>query len=92
MLLVRSRTRADIEALRRLIPGIEPFEDTGADYRWRAVVPRERWQAVVATLVGEIDYGNFKNAVGDRQGLERVGVYHEVWRVLGRLQTGDDPS
>jgi hypothetical protein len=86
LLLVRARTREDIEALREQIPALEPFEDRSADYRHRAVVTREHWRDAVAQLVGAIDYGNFKSAVGKRQGWDRERVYHAVWDVLARLQ------
>ncbi len=40
-IIVRCRTREDLEALREQIPGLEPFEDPAADYRWRAIVSRQ---------------------------------------------------
>ncbi len=66
--IVRARTRDDIEALRRQIPGIEPFEDATADYRHRAVVGRAEWVAAVAQLASAIDYDNFKDEVAERPG------------------------
>jgi hypothetical protein len=84
--LVRARTREDIEALRRQIPDIEPFEDLEADYRHRAIVTRAEWVSAVAQLASEIDYDNFKNAVAARQGHERAGIYGRVWGGLLSLQ------
>ena len=91
-LLVRARTRDDIEALREQIPALEPFEDPSADYRHRAVVGRAEWLVAVAQLVTEIDYDNFKSAVADRQGSERAALYGVLWQELRRLQQsrGDD--
>ena len=90
-LLVRARTREDIEALREQIPGIEPFEDRTADYRHRAVVSRADWTAAFAQLVVDIDYDNFKNAVAERQSPERAALYGVLWGELRRLQrSGDD--
>lgn len=86
LLLVRARTREDIEALGAQIPTIEPFEDGGADYRWRALVSRADWEQALVRLARGIDYDNFKNAVEVRQGPEREAVYHRVWRELLRLQ------
>lgn len=91
-LLVRARTREDIEALRVQIPDLRPFSDSRADYRWRAVVTRAEWIAALAQLVSEIDYPNFKSAVGSRQGAERAHVYGEVWRILASLQEGDESA
>ncbi len=89
-LLVRARSRADIEALREQLPDLEPFSDDKADYRWRAVVTREDWAQALKALAGDIDYDNFKNAVSDRQSDERVRLYHEVWAILLKIQTHDD--
>lgn len=85
-LVVRARTREDIEALATQIPDLDPFEDPAADYRWRAVVSRGDWQLAVADLAAAIDYPNFKNAVAERQGSERAGIYGRVWSVLLALQ------
>ena len=84
--IVRARTREDIEALREQIPDLEPFEDPSADYRHRAIVDRAEWVAAIAQLTIEIDYDNFKNAVARRQGPERASVYGTVWRDLLQLQ------
>ena len=85
-LIVRARRREDLEALAELIPDLEIFSDRRADYRWRAVVARAEWALAVAQLAAEIDYSNFKSAVGQRQDDERAGLYAEVWRVLYGLQ------
>ncbi len=88
--LVRARTREDIEALRRQIPEIEPFEDLDADYRHRAVVTRAEWVSAVAQFASEIDYGNFKSAVAVEQGHERAAVYSRLWGDLRTLQTDEE--
>lgn len=85
--LVRARTREDIEALRGQIPDLEPFEDPDADYRWRAVVERSAWARALAELGEAIDYDNFKSAVGDRQGRERARLYGRIWGELLSLQS-----
>ena len=85
--IVRARTREDIEALRR------------ADPRHRAVRGRRRPTTAtarssaapsgsrpLAQLASAIDYDNFKNAVAERQGPERAALYGVVWRELRRLQ------
>lgn len=84
--IVRARTREDIEALRRQIPDIEPFEDAAADYRHRAVVSRAEWVSAVAQLASEIEYDNFKSEVARCQGPERASLYGRVWAVLRTLQ------
>jgi hypothetical protein len=86
-LLVRARTREDIEALREQIPTLRVFSDPDADYRWRAVVSRAEWVAALALLADRIRYDNFKAEVDTRQGREREQLYERVWRELRRLQT-----
>ena len=85
-LLVRARARADLEALEELIGPIEILSTPRADYPWRAIISRERWSAAVVLLTAEIDYDNFKAAVGDRQGSRREEVYRGVWSLLVRSQ------
>ena len=85
-LIVRARTREDIEALREQIPAIEPFEDAGADYRHRACVSRAEWLAAVAQLTADIDYDNFKSEVAREQGYERARLYGHVWGEMLGLQ------
>lgn len=87
-LIVRGRSRDDLEALRQQIPDLEPFEDPAADYRHRAYVSRAEWLAAVAQLTCEVDYDNFKSAVAERQGQERARVYGRIWGELRELQDG----
>jgi len=84
--LVRSRTREDSMALAAAVEGAEVIETPQADYRWRVRVRRSNWMSYVAAQALAIDYDNFKNAVAKRQGVERAGVYGDVWSVLLRLQ------
>ncbi len=84
--LVRARTRADIEALGEQIPDLDPFEDPEADYRWRAFIDRADWERAVVRLTEEIDYPNFKARVCECQGPERAARYEELWWKLRALQ------
>ncbi len=84
--LVRARVREDLEALRDVLPELEPWHDPSADSAWRARISRGEWGYALGVMAGEIDYRNFKNAVAERQGYERASVYGEVWRVLYNLQ------
>lgn len=84
--LVRARTRADIEALGEQIPDLDPFEDPEADYHWRAFIDRADWERAVVRLTEAIDYPNFKAGVGERQGPERAALYEELWWKLRALQ------
>jgi hypothetical protein len=80
--LVRARVRGDLERLAEILPHLERWHDPDADYAWRALVDRREWAYALGVMAGEIDYRNFKDAVADRQGRTRAGVYGKVWRVL----------
>jgi hypothetical protein len=86
LVLVRSRTRDDLLALRTQVPSLELWEDPSADYRWRAEVTREDWRVAVSELANVIDYGNFKSEVALRQGSLRATLYERVWSMLRALQ------
>lgn len=92
VVLVRGRVRADLEALKAQIPGLDVFEDPTADYRWRAEVTRAEWTRAASELAASVDYDNFKNAVARWQGQERHDIYSEVWAVLTRLAGVDGRS
>ena len=85
-LIVRARDAGDIEALRDQIPGIQPFEDASADYRYRAHVSRSEWVAALAQLTSDLDYDNFKSEVARRQGADRARLYGHIWGELLELQ------
>ncbi len=87
-LTIRARSR---DALDRLRAGLLPelgatVEDRRADYRYRAQAPRDAVARAMAEAVRQLDYSNFKSAVGKRQGQARAHLYHDVWEVMYRLQ------
>ncbi|MEY4761461.1 MAG: hypothetical protein RLZZ200_1317 [Pseudomonadota bacterium] len=90
-LTVRSRVRGDLVALQqRFLHSLGPItESRNTDYRYRAQAPQAEVAAAMAAMVGAIDYGNFKSEVSKRQGAARANLYHDVWDVLYRLQTGE---
>ena len=73
MLHVRARREGDIEAI---FPGTKITHTPGADYKYRADVPRKHVAEAVAQHVEEIAYTNFKNSVPDRQ---RHDTYMDIW-------------
>lgn len=89
-LIVRTRVREDIEALRELIPEIEPFSGGSSDYRWRATVTKAEWVVALAQLVADLDYPNFKNAVAKQQGRDRANAYYAIWDEMVKLQKSRD--
>lgn len=80
ILIVRSRFRGHIE---RIFPNAHVIEDATRDYRYRAVLPVKEVSTVIARLVSEICYDNFKNSLNmnDQGYLEScVEVYNTVAR------------
>ncbi len=84
--LVRARAREDLEALQVQVPDLSIWEDSAADYRFRARLSRVEWIQAVAQMAAAVDYDNFKNAVRDRQGSARAQLYSTVWAALRALQ------
>jgi hypothetical protein len=80
LLLVRGRCKGDIE---RVFPQASVEETPKADYRFRAVIPREEVSQALTRAVMEIDYGNFKNSVRER---DRHDVYAKCWSNMYALQ------
>ena len=89
-LVVRGRLKADVDAFcARACDLYDQCEldaprptvqhTPKADYHYRVRIPREVFGLMLQVLVREIDYGNFKSAVGERQGHARKSVYHRVW-------------
>ena len=73
ILLVRARVKGDIEAA---FPGITAHITPGADYRFRAEIPRARVALFLQQHVQEINYPNFKKGVKDKV---RRAWYSRVW-------------
>lgn len=89
-LCVRARVRTDLENLFELesLAGYadDVIETDNSDYRFRVYFRREDWVTASAELARQIDYPNFKSAVGERQGRDRAHTYMKVWDDLNKLQ------
>jgi hypothetical protein len=101
-MMVRARCREDLEALcDEVAAGVRRDYNNGdaqgfdsdrivfspdADYHYRLIVPRAAWMEVALRLMTEIDYPNFKSAVGERD-KARADLYHDVWATLYRIQS-----
>jgi len=83
-LTVRARVKSDLDALRiQFVPELSPtIGQAGTDYPWRATVSHEALSEAVGRMVLAIDYSNFKNEVGEKQGHSRASLYGAVWNVL----------
>lgn len=87
LLTIRSRVRADLEALAKCLPFMGPIsEKAGTDYPYRASARQADVVAALAHLAASIDYSNFKDRVKAAQGPVRAAAYNEVWGVLYDLE------
>lgn len=91
-IVVRARTRDHLEKVLDLCPNgacTAVAVSPAADYRYRAWVTRDGFDALVVALAHEITYRNFKGAVERQFGRNRYeAALHSVWSTLARLQPG----
>ena len=87
-LTIRSRVKADLEALRnKYLPKMGPIlENAGSDYKYRTKVAQSDFAKAVHQIALDIDYSNFKDSVAKTQGSGRSHLYHKVWDILFLLQ------
>ena len=81
VLMVRARRHGDLEVV--FGPGVEVTTIPGRDYQFRAFIRRDIVGKVIAKALVDIDYGNFKDSVKDRQLHD---AYLEIWRTMADLQ------
>lgn len=82
-LLVRARAAGHIESI---FPKAEVFTDEGADYFYRAFIPRYEVSDAIAREVDSISYTNFKNSVKDKEYHDcLLGVWHCMHTFQERL-------
>lgn len=92
MVTVRSRLKADLEALRdKYMPELgEIITGAGTDYLFRARIARTAFAEGVKRSALDVHYGDFKSLVFASQGPHRARIYGKVWRDLIELE--DDAS
>lgn len=84
-LLVRCRVREDAE---RLIDACntrspEVIETPDADYPYRVIVSKREFAMLIADLITDTDYDNFKAEIScTDQGVARARLYGNVWGIL----------
>ncbi len=87
-IIVRARVRQHLVNLAERFPkelkDCEILDSLRTDYAYRLFVSKADWSEVVTQLAEEIDYDNFKSAVGRSQGsagAKYLDALHEVWEV-----------
>jgi hypothetical protein len=87
MLTVRSRNRADIDALvESYFPHAKPYRIEYSDYEWRIRVSKKAWARAMSKMAHAITYDNYKDEVTRCQGRKRHDVYSRVWSALLALE------
>lgn len=92
-MMVRARAKKHLVALRKRfnqqLADLPILETDNSEYRYRVFISKTVWSTIQSALAEEIDYDNFKSAVGkagsDSDYLESL---HNVWSVMYRLQFG----
>lgn len=87
-LMVRARVKAHLENIQKAFPmtlksyKIQHWK--GRDYQYRMIVPNTAWQAIVAQMVAETTWNNFKDECGKRFGHNSkfLGMLHRIWSLV----------
>jgi hypothetical protein len=92
-IMVRCRLRTHLDSLKEhfseLLADCEIREFSGTDYAYRIFVEKATWSRVLVGLNEELDYDNFKSAVGRYQGSQGQAyknALHDVWDVMYQVQ------
>lgn len=86
LLMVRARAKGDIE---RVFPAAKVSHTPNRDYAYRALVPRSAVGKALAAHVETMGYGNFKDAVPER---DRHDAYASAWGAMLRFQNERAPK
>ena len=91
LLMVRARTQHHLRNLQIAFPELtgKIHETMNTDYQFRIMVPKRVWQSVMAQLVDEQEWSNFKEEAGrfsKYRDKEYLDVLHEVWGIVAQLQ------
>jgi hypothetical protein len=91
-LMVRARARRHLEDLRLRFPKelrrCKIIESLAADYQFRMFVSKRSWRTVMAGLVSDVNYSNFKSQVMARRADDRDynAALHDVWGRMHDMQ------
>jgi hypothetical protein len=81
-LFVRGRAAGDIE---KSFPDADVQYTPQFDYAYRASIPRGDVAAMIAQLVVQIDYDNFKSSISHDE-LPRHDAYLNMWAIMREFQ------
>ena len=94
--MVRARRADHLRNLQKRFPavaGADVVTLPNRDYRYRLIVPKSNWAAVLVEMVSEQKWSNFKDQVAKHQG-HAGAVYtralHDVWETMYHLQESEE--
>jgi hypothetical protein len=96
--MVRARCVAHLRSLQKRFPALavgKILELPNRDYRYRLIITKASWTAIIGQLAQEQEWSNFKNEAAKHQGISGrgyVAALHDVWDVMHRLQEDEDGS
>ena len=96
--MVRARCIAHLRSLQKRFPTLavgKILELPNRDYRYRLIIPKASWIAIIGELAQEQESSNFKAEAERYQGKSGrgyVAALHDVWGVMHRLQEDEDRS
>jgi hypothetical protein len=91
-MMIRARSRDHLQNLKARFPVIAEAEIltlAHRDYGWRLILPKKVWASIVADLVDEQQWSNFKNEVARHQrsaGSDYCHALHEIWQIMYEFQ------
>jgi hypothetical protein len=97
-IMVRARCRDHLVRLGSAYPEqlgtLAITESADTDYRYRVFVDKPVWRQVMAALVDDIGYDNFKNVAArvHGHGSAYVHALHEVWEIGYRMQAAESQT
>jgi len=94
--MVRARCITHLRNLQKRFPALAGgniLELPHYDYRYRLIIPKESWTAIIGELAQEQEWSNFKNEAERYQGesgKRYVRALHTVWGVMHRIQQEEE--
>lgn len=90
LIQIRARREKDLQALKDQYPHLDRspiLETPAADYRFRIVVQRWKWETVAAKLTADIDYSNFKGKIAQIPNQrDKSNMLHDIWSLHHEYQ------
>ncbi len=96
LIQIRARARNHLESLKQAFPILErsPIIVTpDADYRFRVVCRRWRWEKLAQEIATKITYPNFKGRVmAAGWARDMIDELHRIWDIMWTFQKRKNPA